>query len=1208
MKKTLTLVLVLSMCGICEISAQTLASENLRALPTATLVTYNIGAEGERQPVKWGIDTAYLWSWWPLRATNHMQECVALGRVTIDPRVSGTYTALSDDQKNRLNDQTSWLKKSGVTELELLAGNTSGTAWQTSYRTSFIKDLELAVKYLQSLGYSVTYISPFNEPDYSVNNAPSASEMATVAGLIRQNATMKNIDIMGPSTLNPDYAVSWWNTMKNNITVGNTHQLAGTFDNFAGYYDMVKSAGKPSAGDEMHNTGDALIGMHRGMSVGVWWSDYGGYTRAELGRASNDGSCIGYSESSSTFTATAVFRRDSEHLTEIFIGSSERQAAAQNYNFVSADRLVYYDGNGPYYEYLSGTPGGNGYSSGQTNAESTIEVTYGEDVSVGPLTGNFQIVNKATGKALTSAALSSNATVSQAAAGKVRNQTWTISPVAQEWDFAYSYIQLAYDKSLYLDGVKYGGDNGARVLVYSGGGNECECWHLHHKGGGWYVITNRDSGLSLEASSDNTDQTNTQVVQWARTGSDRQLWRLIPEGADVETDAPAAPEGLRAELRSGSVLLSWNENQEQDLLGYMIYRYNDVSKEWETIARQVVGTSFLDNMASKASALKYRIRAVDKSWNVGEASEEVVANENENDNENDNDNRELIAHYPMLEDVNDDSENMLHGAINGGTFGTADTHVAVKLDGEDDYIALPYHLGDLKEMTFSAWVKASSTTAWQRLFDFGCSTENYMMLTNSNGSVMRFEICKDGEKQGLNAKRRLPIVAWNLVTLTIGKDGVKLYLNGTLNAETTDITLRPCDVSPNLSFIGRSMYAADPLFKGMIGDVRIYNYALSAEEVAGLCYADVLDNATQLAEKPMYSGTREALLAALNEAKAKIASGTADEISAAVTALSAASKGAQTSIAVYQQLGDALAWSAQLAADYPQEDVDAQGIYTAAYSQAQQDYTEGTWPDSEVAEAVIQVQALTNTYLMADFTHTASEKAVKDISHLLTNADFSAGTTGWTLTTQSSSDYSGDVQYGCFEVWNHNFSLSQSLCGMPQGKYRLQIQGFYRNGAKTNASSTEVNTQLFVGDTESAIMPISKGAASNADGDGDWYKYATGRYVPNDMQAAAYAFNTLGKYKPIAILSQNTLDAEYDPTESDWLTFGLRKTTAVGDDWTILNYVKLSYMGGGETGISYVENVENAENADKLYNLAGQKVGNDFKGVVIIGGKKMHMK
>ena len=49
-------------------------------------------------------------------------------------------------------------------------------------------------------------------------------------------------------------------------------------------------------------------------------------------------------------------------------------------------------------------------------------------------------------------------------------------------------------------------------------------------------------------------------------------------------------------------------------------------------------------------------------------------------------------------------------------------------------------------------------------------------------------------------------------------------------------------------------------------------------------------------------------------------------------------------------------------------------------------------------------------------------------------------------------------------------------------------------------------------------------------------------------------------------------------------------------------------MGGGETGISYVENVENAENADKLYNLAGQKVGNDFKGVVIIGGKKMHMK
>ena len=50
-------------------------------------------------------------------------------------------------------------------------------------------------------------------------------------------------------------------------------------------------------------------------------------------------------------------------------------------------------------------------------------------------------------------------------------------------------------------------DNGAKVQSYPGSGNECERWHLRYKGDGWYVITNYDSGLSLEGSSNNTDAT-----------------------------------------------------------------------------------------------------------------------------------------------------------------------------------------------------------------------------------------------------------------------------------------------------------------------------------------------------------------------------------------------------------------------------------------------------------------------------------------------------------------------------------------------------------------------------------------------------------------------------------------------------------------------------------------------------------------------------
>jgi hypothetical protein len=208
--------------------------------------------------------------------------------------------------------------------------------------------------------------------------------MATVAQLMRANATLSNIPVCGPSCLNPDYAYAWWDTMKGSLQMGNTHQLAGTFDNFAGFYQKVTESGLPSAGDELHNINDAIIGMNYGMTYGIWWSDYGGYTRAELGNATGDGRMIGYKENRSLWTSAAVFRRNSQQLVEAFLGTSERQAGESSFTFVSEDRLAYFDGHGPFYSYTKHTPGGTGYSIGQTNSEYVIEVAYGEDVPVGP--------------------------------------------------------------------------------------------------------------------------------------------------------------------------------------------------------------------------------------------------------------------------------------------------------------------------------------------------------------------------------------------------------------------------------------------------------------------------------------------------------------------------------------------------------------------------------------------------------------------------------------------------------------------------------------------------------------------------------------------------------------------------------------------------------------------------------------------------------
>ncbi len=1177
------------------------ASDALVAQEKGNLVPFDISAEGVQQPVRWGIDTAWLWDWWPLRATNHMQECASLGRVTIDPRTSGNNTALSTEQTERLDLQLSWLKKSGVKELYLLAGNASGQSWQTSMRTAFINDIALAVTYLQGKGYVVTAISPFNEPDYGPNNAPGAAEMATVARQMRQHEVLKSIDVAGPSTLNPDYAASWWSTMSSAIQIGNTHQLAGSFDNFARFYAAVQSAGKRSAGDELHNINDALIGMNYGMSDGIWWSDFGSYTRAELGRASNDGARIGYAENRGAWTSAAVFRRQSEPLVEAFLGTSERQAVESAFSFVSQDRLAYFDGYGPYYDYTKATPGGTGYQNGQTNSEYVIEITQGEDVPVGPLNGRFKIVNKATGKLLTASNLANNGNITQADESGTAYQTWLVEPIAPRdaSDFAHVNIRAAKNSNYYLDGLKYAASNGARVLLYAGNGNECERWHLHYKGDGYYVITNYDSGLSLEGSSNNSDANTTGVVQWARTGSDRQLWRFVPADATVEDDVPDAPTGLQVMEESGSIKLSWTENTESDLLGYMVYRYNEEAGIWETLGRQVKGTSFIDNYCAKGRTYRYRLRAVDQAWNLSEPSGDVSAATTATE--------DLIGEWHLRDNLNDYSENALHAVSTGVTFAANDIHAGAVFDGTKDYIALPYHVADMQALTVCAWVKPSSVTAWQRIFDFGRSTENYLMLTPSNGSYLRFEICKDGTKQGVNATRRLVMNQWTHVTVTLGSEGACIYLDGQLNASSDAVTFRPSDVRPVLCFLGRSMFDSDPLLKGILGDVRLYNHALSATEVQALYYQDQLNEAIELAARPMNKEARACLSAVVDDFNQAVNAGNVDDIATAIAALSPAMNAAQVSAKAYSALTERLAWSRDLSTAHPQQDADAKATYEQDFATMETAYLDGELADDEIAGACADVRTFTNRYLMTDVQQVTNR--FTDISYLLFNPDFADNTTdGWTIATNSNSGYSGKADYGCFEVWNHTFSLLQSLDGMPAGTYRLQVQGFYRNGSKDNSGNTDVNAFLVLDKAEAPVAPISRGASSTSSA-GDWYAYATNKKVPNDMEAAAAAFNTLNRYRPTYTV--NSLSTDFLPDDGRALTFGLRKTVAVADDWTIVNYFSLSYQGMEADGIGGVKEEAELAGDKTVYDLTGRRIDRlegARGGLYIVGGRKVLVK
>jgi hypothetical protein len=97
---------------------------------------------------------------------------------------------------------------------------------------------------------------------------------------------------------------------------------------------------------------------------------------------------------------------------------------------------------------------------------------------------------------------------------------------------------------------------------------------------------------------------------------------------------------------------------------------------------------------------------------------------------------------------------------------------------------------------------------------------------------MRFAIKNGGDEQILDCPSKLSSYLWKHVVVTMGKDKTAIYVDGTEVASTTGITIKPSDIRPVLNYLGRSQYSADPNISANYDDVRVFNYALSADEVA----------------------------------------------------------------------------------------------------------------------------------------------------------------------------------------------------------------------------------------------------------------------------------------------------------------------------------------------------------------------------------------
>ena len=828
-KNTISFLFMLLGFGIHQMNAQTTsASNNLVAQPIPDrTVSFSVTDTGVSKPVTWGLDLAWLSETNIRRGIAFMgADRVDLVRASFQPTLPLVNGDLQAPQVNDLNTRLNLIDLTGLkTKVVLNCDHPSVDASYVGNAANWAQLMDVTTRRVQERGRTVVSVSPFNEPDYTATGQGTIADFYNICGELRKNPRFDSIRISGGNTLNTDQALPWYNYLKSRLDEGNTHQLAGSFDNFAAFYTTVRANGDYATGDELHNVMEAMVGVEYGLQSGIWWGT-AELARGEFVKAS-DGMRLGYAEHRPNWTAASVYR-NLEGRVQAFGGTSERQAVTTTYRFVSKDRDVYYDGYGPQREYTMVLPGGTGYQVGQTNAERVVNITWGDDIQP-VINGRYVLVNRNSGKvmAVTLGSVTSGANIGQYNYTGAPNQQWNVTPVDSRigGDFSYfSFIAVHSNKS--PDVLNFSLDNGANIMQWDDTKSINQQWFLDYAEDGWFYIRNRNSAKCLEVANAGT-AAGANIQQWDKDGGTNQQWRFLPVGSPVEFVSPNAPGNLVATPNATSVRLDWSVSPETDLAGYNVYRSESSGGPYNTIARNVTSNSFVDNTTTTGVPYFYTIKAVDNSLNRSLYSNEASSAASGNN--------DLVVHLQFVGNTMDSTLNLNHSAAYGGTsFVTGKIgSKAIALNGTNAFVQLPANVANHREVTIAAWVYPKVSATWQRVFDFGNDQTQYMYLAASLGTgQLRFAIKNGGAEQQLNAPA-LTVGKWSHVAVTLSTSGASMYVNGVLVNESDAVTISPFDFKPVLNYIGRSQFP-DPLFNGYIDEFSVYNYALSANEVAQL--------------------------------------------------------------------------------------------------------------------------------------------------------------------------------------------------------------------------------------------------------------------------------------------------------------------------------------------------------------------------------------
>jgi hypothetical protein len=219
-------------------------------------------------------------------------------------------------------------------------------------------------------------------------------------------------------------------------------------------------------------------------------------------------------------------------------------------------------------------------------------------------------------------------------------------------------------------------------------------------------------------------------------------------------------------------------------------------------------------------------------------------------------NHKLVAYYPLDGDTQDHSGNGNHGTNHGGTFVSGVSGNALKFDGKDDYISTNYTQNSVIAYTIELWVKTTvdsceNTFVQNRGSGAGKSLTLGMGRSGggrtidgfgSSGQVF-YILDSNSIDTGVHSVQTINDNNWHHVVgvwgaspeTEIDPSQFKIYIDGVQVSTTSEIYDSSSHPKSPLTGLGGTKIAGHDAwntnFNGIIDEISIYNYALTASDI-----------------------------------------------------------------------------------------------------------------------------------------------------------------------------------------------------------------------------------------------------------------------------------------------------------------------------------------------------------------------------------------